>query len=375
MNKHLFHEEIGGGYAIGPKVIIDTAEINPGEFETIAFNSVTGEELDVAVAHSAQDAERDFRAMVQRHANPLQAAFYKAGLVPGERYTLVYLGEFGFPTSLRMTFDGAKLGTYAQYADAVYLDYTPYRSRRGRRMFLYNRSFLLYAGWRDLSANATYNRKDRGDGVITSISKYGCFDERFMEDIKAMWPDYIVSYEHDRVYRRSEKAVDPISANGRAEEARKPFTLLPGVTVVFDAEGVYGPCIDIRADEFERLFAPTDEDDVGAEERLARALKRAAIASASYINERDGGTCNFDSPALDFAAYGMSKAEAESAINAAGLRCHDWKPFGEAESAPTYLVISGFQSGQGDRHTKMAEAFCNSMNADGFDSMMYYRMD
>ena len=47
----------------------------------------------------------------------------------------------------------------------------------------------------------------------------------------------------------------------------------------------------------------------------------------------------------------------------------------EIIKAPTYLVITGFQSGQGYRHTHMAEAFCRSMNADGFETQMYYQMD
>lgn len=171
-----------------------------------------------------------------------------------------------------------------------------------------------------------------------------------------------------------------MNMNPEYTPARKPYTLLPGLTVIFDAEGSY--CVDIEADEFARLFGAENTGDMNAVERLSRALKRAAFSSALHICDDDGGTCNFDSPVLDYAACSMSKADAEAAIKAVGLHCHDWKPFrnhrgddGKLVVAPTYLVISGFQSGQGLRRTRMAEAFCQQLNEDGFEAGMYYQMD
>jgi len=383
MIKHLFHEEIGGGYAMRNKTIIDTSEIEPGKFETMTFVEATGEELESATTDNAQDAERDFRAMIQRHAGPLQAAFYRAAMVSGERYTLVFLSDFGFPVDLRITFREAKLSTYAQYDDAVDVTFMLQKKRNPRRMYLYGKSFLVYSGWRTLDKTATYNVQ-KCEGCTVMSSKYGSFDERFMDDIKAMWPDFIVAYDHDRVHRRGEETSAEIETHEQeqASEPRQPYPLLPGLNVLFDAQGADGPCVDIEADEFAKLYAVDGEQIEDPEERLARALKRAAIASVSYIDEPDGGTCNFDSPALDFSACGMSKADAERVIKGVGLFCHDWKPFknhrgddGKIIKTPTYLVISGFQSGQGNRHTHMAEAFCQSMNMDGFETQMYYQMD
>ncbi len=381
MIKHLFHEVIGGGYGMRRKTIIDTTEIEPGKYETMAIVEATGEELESTTTDNAQDAERDFRAMIQRHAEPLQAAFYRAAMVPGERYTLVFLGEFGFPVDLRITFREAELTTYAQYDDAVSLKFMLQKKRNPRKMFLYNRSFLIYSGWRNLDKTATYN-VHKCDGCTVMSSKYGSFDERFMDDIKAMWPDYIVAYDHDRVHRRDDETAAEIETNEQASEPRQPYPLLPGLNVVFDAEGADGPCVDIDADEFAKLYAVDGEEIEDPEERLTRALKRAAIASVSHIDEPDGGTCNFDSPALDISACGMKKEDVERIINAVGLHCHDWQPFknhrgddGKVIKAPTFLVISGFQCGQGNRHTHMAEAFCQSMNMDGFETQMYYQMD
>lgn len=164
--------------------------------------------------------------------------------------------------------------------------------------------------------------------------------------------------------------------------ARKPYALLPGLTVIFDADGCNGPCVDIEADEFARLFAPQNAAEMDMTERLTRALKRAAIASVAHICDDDGGTSNFDSPVLDYAACGLTRAMAEDAIKSVGLYCYDWKPFrnhrgedGRMVKAPTYLVISGFQCGQGYRRTRMAEAFCQRLNEDGFEAGMYYQMD
>jgi len=377
MIEHLYHEEIGGGYGMRRKTIIDTTEIEPGKYETMAFVDATGEELESATASSAQDAKRDFDAMIQRHALPLQAAFYRAGMVPGQRYTLVYLGDFGFPVDLRITFREAKLTTYAQYDDVVDVIFMLQRKRNPRRLHLYNRSFLIYNGWRELDKSVTFNIT-RSNGLVTMESKYGGFDERFIADVKAAWPDYIVAYERPTIKDSDDAAKD----EPQAAEPREPYPLLAGLNVVFDAEGSDGPCVDLDADEFAKLYAVDGEQIKDMGERLAWALKRAAIASVTHIDESDGGTCNFDSPALDFSACGMNRADAERVIESVGLLCHDWQPFknhrgddGKIVKAPTFLVISGFQSGQGYRHTRMAEAFCRSMNADGFETQMYYQMD
>ena len=378
--EHLFHEEIGGGYGMRRKTIIDTTEIESGVFETMTLLE-NGDELECVRSDNAKDAERVFREMIQRHAGPLQAAFYRAAMVPGERYTLVFLGEFGFPVDLRITFQEAKLTTYAQYDDAVSVTFREQNKRKSYRMYMYNKSFLVYDGWRNLEKTASYNVEKRG-GCTTMISKYGCFDERFMDDIKAMWPDYIVAYDHDRVHRRDEETAAQKEAQEHADEMHGTYDLLPGLTVTFDAEGADGPVVDMDEGEFASLYAVEAEQIEDPAHRLAWALKRAAVASVPCLALHDGGTCNFDSPALDYAACGMSREDAERVIKNVGLFCHDWQPFkshrgddGKIVKAPTYLVISGFQSGQGNRHTKMAEAFCASLNKDGFESMMYYQMD
>ena len=103
---------------------------------------------------------------------------------------------------------------------------------------------------------------------------------------------------------------------------------------------------------------------------LTAALERAKKAAQLFANSEDGGTCNFDSPAIDYRAMHMSKAKAEEAIRGAGLRSFEWKSWGGMR-----LVVCGMGEGQGNRQTRMAEAAQKSMEADGIVTSMYYQMD
>jgi hypothetical protein len=104
--------------------------------------------------------------------------------------------------------------------------------------------------------------------------------------------------------------------------------------------------------------------------KLTAALKKARDAAQLYANTEDGGTCNFDSPAIDYRAMHMSKAKTEEAIKAAGLRSFEWNSYGGKR-----LVICGIGAGQGNRRTRMAEAAYESLKADGMEACMYYQMD
>lgn len=105
-------------------------------------------------------------------------------------------------------------------------------------------------------------------------------------------------------------------------------------------------------------------------ERLTAVLKSAALYAQTFADVEDGGTCNFDSPVLDYMAEHMQKAKAIKAIQDAGLRCFDW-----TRCHYPMLVITGFQSGQGNRHMKMAEAFHDYMERTGYSGGMYRQKD
>lgn len=374
MNRHLNHEELNAGHAMGPHIIIDTSEIEPGRFETMAVNQATGDELAVNTAATREDADVAFRAMVidmaERFDHPLQAAFYRGNMIPGNKYTLAYIGEFGFPVSVRITYHCATLSTYAQYGDAVKITYTLARARTQRVKYLYGESFMVYDGWRELDQSVTFESKGVSNGFSVTASKYASFDERYIDDIKAVWPDYIIAYDHNRVRRDGVSYEDgqELQAEDFGDKLTKPYTIARGVTVLHDAEGCDGVSVDVSPELFAALFASAPEYHPDDGQRLANALLRAAIASAKEIDHDDGGTCNFDSPAMDYKACGFTKARAAEIIKSVGLSSFEWKT-GSA------LVIGGFQCGQGYRHTAMARAFSDSMNAQGYACGMYYQMD
>ena len=140
------------------------------------------------------------------------------------------------------------------------------------------------------------------------------------------------------------------------------FEFSPGLTCVQEKADTF---VDMSPDDFAALYGAPDES-LPVEERLTRVLRRAAVASMAHVDDEDGGTCNFDSPVLDYASSGIAKEAAKKAVKAAGLSCYDWE---------NMLVITGCFSGQGNRRTKMAEAFSASLKNSGLAATMYYQMD
>lgn len=109
---------------------------------------------------------------------------------------------------------------------------------------------------------------------------------------------------------------------------------------------------------------------------LIEALRKAKLkAIEAGLSVDDGGTCNFDSPVLF-----MPKGTRETTMDKIGLRAGvsfmKWEsyPFkGSDHSA--WLIFGDFMNGQGNRRSRIAEAFAASLKADGFESDTYYQMD
>lgn len=103
---------------------------------------------------------------------------------------------------------------------------------------------------------------------------------------------------------------------------------------------------------------------------LIEALKAAKTIAQAATGD-DGGTCNFDSPALHI-PEGMTYQQVVACCKAAGVSCFDWKPFKKGEKL---AVIGCTGIGQGSRRTKGAEAACKFLNERGYTCGMYYQMD
>lgn len=344
--------------AIGRNLIVATEQKAPDSFVTTVTDTRRDELIDSKAATNEQDALQDFDDMLTTYALPLQARFHGARMKKGGHYTLVMLNDFGFPVALRFTFDHFTMNAYAQYDDAVCLFFTPFGKRKIRFLSLYARSFMLYDGWREFPDNAVWNITRSENGIVARMSKYGCFDERYMDDIKTLWPDFISAYDYANVHRPAGKA-EPETAEPLPDES---FEITPGLTYARESGFAF---VDMSPDDFAALYGSADES-LPTEERLTRALRRATVASMAHIDDEDGGTCNFDSPVLDYESSGITKETAKEAVKAAGLSCYDWEKM---------LVITGCFSGQGNRRTKMAEAFSKSLESSGLAASMYYQMD
>ena len=176
MYKQMYREEIMLGSSYGRKIILDGAEIEPGRFEVLAMDE-EGSEVDSITVATAEELRPAFADLLDRLGHPLQAAFYRAGMKKDMRYTLVMLNDFGFPVALRFTFTSATLTTYAQYPDAVNMIFTPVKKRLARYMYLYNHSFLIYSGWRELKESIAINVSQDGS-TVTRMSKYALGDRQ-----------------------------------------------------------------------------------------------------------------------------------------------------------------------------------------------------
>lgn len=116
-------------------------------------------------------------------------------LIPGNKYTLLYFGEFGQPIALKITLHSTQETTYAQYADAVRFIFRPFRKRTTYARTFCNCSLIIYDGWVDLDKNVGYNVEER-NGITIRKSKYGCFDARWIDDCIEYLGEPILKYLH-----------------------------------------------------------------------------------------------------------------------------------------------------------------------------------
>lgn len=97
----------------------------------------------------------------------------------------------------------------------------------------------------------------------------------------------------------------------------------------------------------------------------------AAMSEAERVateNPEDGGTCNFDSPAVYLPKF--NKKIVEKVFEKAGTFSFEWKLFGKK-----MFVFGTRTGGQGNRRTRAAEAAYEVMKDRGYDATVYYQMD
>lgn len=190
------HEEIGGGYTMQRKITLNAADLRPisGQFEVMALDH-NGDELDSATAADEAAALVEFNKLVQKYAGPLQSALAAAELIPGHRYTLVYLNDFGFPIAQKITFDSMSFTTYAQHSDVVKLVFTPYRKRSKCSQRFYNSSLMIFDGWQDMNENDISETIREDEQIKVTKSKYSCFSASYIEDLEKVFERPVMIYK------------------------------------------------------------------------------------------------------------------------------------------------------------------------------------
>jgi len=101
-------------------------------------------------------------------------------------------------------------------------------------------------------------------------------------------------------------------------------------------------------------------------EALEMAILKAEKAARKYADTEDGGTCNFDAPAVKLKATERQLSGMEWPMMKWGKRQPD---------GGTWFVILINLSGQGNRRTRMAEAAAKSLQESGYDATVYYEVD
>lgn len=187
-------QEIGGGYSMQRKIIVNCARLPDGEFEIMALYE-NGDELETVAAQTEETAMNLFDSVLQKYLQPLQKAVFAAHMRPEEKYTVLSLNDFGYPVARKILFKSLRCTTWAQYGDAVEIHCRPYRKRSDCKLRLYNKSFAIYEGWHDLPDDAWQTVVSRTEKTTVTKFNYECYSANYMEDCLAAMPQPLAVYK------------------------------------------------------------------------------------------------------------------------------------------------------------------------------------
>lgn len=141
------------------------------------------------------DTTAKFRQFYIENAEPFQKAIINAGLIIGNKYTLVYMNEFGFPIADKIVFKGASSCQYAQFTDAIKMTIRRARKRTDEQINFYDCSLAIYEGWKDLPEDVSHVKIN--DHL--KQSKYSCFGARYFDDCVKCFGNPVVEYRNFKV--------------------------------------------------------------------------------------------------------------------------------------------------------------------------------
>lgn len=106
----------------------------------------------------------------------IQEQFKEANLKQGDKLTLFHIGSMGMMSEKRITFDSVEYKPYAQYENAVRLEFKPERKRKLYYNY-YHSDLLVFEGWHTLPDEVLNTVEHRNDMTITQ-SKYHSTDKK-----------------------------------------------------------------------------------------------------------------------------------------------------------------------------------------------------
>lgn len=158
--------------------------------------------VQVYFAYTGEFDSEEIEAITKYYnatALPFQKAIMGSGIQANEKYTLVYVDDFGFPVAHKIKLKDFYICEYAQYKDAVKIIYRGKGQRTDREMTLYNKSIAIYKGWKDIPESITYETvRDNGFTVMRK-SRYASFDARYFADCVQYLGNPILLWENFKV--------------------------------------------------------------------------------------------------------------------------------------------------------------------------------
>lgn len=127
----------------------------------------------------------DLKLMMYRvlaDVDSITEQFSRAGLVQGQKITIMGIGDMGGFIASKVTYDSMEFGRYAQYDNAVKLIFKPERKRNLYYNWYY-RDMIVVDGWVDIPDELFYKDiPNTTPGTITRISRFLSCD-RTMYDV------------------------------------------------------------------------------------------------------------------------------------------------------------------------------------------------
>jgi len=104
-------------------------------------------------------------------------------LVPGKRYTLCAMAEFGFPYACRMTFTSVNVHPWAQYPETYLIRCLPKRKKIPMGLRFYDiKDLIIWEGWVEPKVDMYVRRSvmDSDYGPVTVRESLRCFDRKYL---------------------------------------------------------------------------------------------------------------------------------------------------------------------------------------------------